>query len=161
MTLMSIPRAKNCTTRSPETPFALDELDEPAEARPHDLADVGVVRGRVTLHLRLKPARVLGDHLLVRHADRLERLVAGQALGRRAERLVRVGEAALRGREVQALLRAEEAEEVRLRDADLARDDVRRCTLEPCFANSVSAASRISSRRSSAVLRGVAVTIGL
>ena len=67
---------------------------------------------------------------LYARADGQERLLAGQPFRGRAERLVRVGEAALGRGDVELLLGAEEAEQVRLRDAGLAGDDVGRGALE-------------------------------
>ena len=126
-TLISIPRAKKAESVSASTPDARStELDELAEALADDGADVGVVAGRVRLHLAAEPVRVRADQLAVGLAHRAQRLLAGLALGRLLEGLARLGEAALDRRDEELLLRAEEAEEVRLRDAGLAGDLVGR-----------------------------------
>src|SRR5439155_21368632 len=104
-----------------ETRHLLDELDELAVAGADDLPDLCVVAVRVRLHLRAEPSPVL-EQAHVGSAHRVERLLAGLAGGGLAEELEGPAQAAADAFEIQLLLGAEQAENVGLRDAGLARD---------------------------------------
>src|SRR2546430_3498861 len=96
---------------------ALDVGDEVAEPVADDLADLGIVTGRIGLELRLQP-RAIGDE--ISHVDathRVESVVAALSLGGALERLQRLAHAACDGGLEELLLRPEEPEDVRLRDA--------------------------------------------
>src|SRR6266516_73888 len=108
---------------------ALDVRDEVAVAVPHHVPDLGIVAGRVRLHLPAQPNPV-GEELNVRLAHGLERVLPAFPLGGPLEDLERLPEAARDACLEELLLRTEEAEHVRLRDAGLLRDRLRGGTVE-------------------------------
>src|SRR5947207_263248 len=101
---------------------ALDVRDEVAVAGAYHGADLGIVAGRVGLHLELEPLALGQQPLDVGIPHRIERLLAALALRRPLEHLERLAEAAGDDRLEELLLRPEEPEDVRLGDARAACD---------------------------------------
>ena len=125
-TLSSIPCAKNCQTRSGSAPDSrVTSRDDLAVAGAHAVLDHRVRAGGVALHLEQQHRAVL-QQLDVGLAHRGQRLGLRHALGGRAERLDDALVAQLVAGEEQLALRLEEAEQVGLGDAGLARDRLRR-----------------------------------
>src|ERR1700722_10620035 len=107
----------------------LGEVDELGVGAAHAGAHDVVVAGGVGLVLEHQEVAVADQHLLVSAAHRVERVLAvlsgapfGVVGGGAAERLGDALKAALQRGEEQVELAREEAEDVRLRDADATRD---------------------------------------
>src|SRR5437763_5003751 len=145
--------------REPGHPLRV--FDELAETAPHDLADLEVVAGRVRLHLRVQIGRIGRETVGVGLADRPEGVFAGQA-----------GEAVWNIWSVPRMQRAT----VAMKSCFFVPKSRKTygCEMPTAFAiasveppsrpraaNSTSAASRISSRRSVAVFRSETAIPGI
>jgi hypothetical protein len=100
----------------------LHEANKLPVAVPCDLADLGLVRSRIHVHLEGEPARVGSEELDVGGAHRAEGRLTGLSSRCLGHRFADLAHAAPAGLREQLLLRAEEPKDVRLGDSGFPGD---------------------------------------